>query len=86
VIDNIKKHSKQAFLPPLLHVKLLLILVLYHVLVGVRVSAKHNSLANKVEYIASATEASIASAEAVQRAKLINSSVIIVSVIKYKVA
>lgn len=86
VVNDIEKHSKWPILPPLLHIERLLALTYSRVLVGVRVRAKHDSLADKIEYMAGTTEPSIAGAEAVHGAKLVNSSIVVEGVIKYKVA
>ena len=86
VVNNIQKHPKWPILPPLLHIEHLLALICSRVIVGVRVCAKHDSLADKIEYMAGTTEPSIAGAEAVHRAELVNSSIVVEGVVKYKVA
>jgi hypothetical protein len=43
-------------------------------------------LANKVKYVASAAEAAIRGREVVHRSEFVNSSVVIIGVIKHKVA
>ena len=70
----------------MLYIKHLLTLICSRVIVGVRVCAKHDSLADKIKYIAGTTEPLIAGAEAVHRAELVNSSIVVKGVIKYKVA
>jgi hypothetical protein len=86
VVDNIKIHAKRAFFPPLLYVEILYLCVLQGVVICISIPPKHNRLANEVEYVASAAEAAIGGREVVHRGEFVNSGVVIIGVIKHKVA
>ena len=69
----------------LLQVQLLCIKLLSSVIVSVFVSAKYNSLANKIKRIRATTEASIGSVKVVYAAKRGDRSIVVSGVIEYKV-
>jgi hypothetical protein len=68
-----------------LHIHLLYIKLFSNVIIRLFVSAKYNSLANKVKRIRATIEALIGSVKLIYVSNCVNCSIIVSGVVKYKV-
>jgi uncharacterized protein involved in cysteine biosynthesis len=86
IVDDVNQHSNRATFPPLSHILLLSIVLLFSVAVGVFVGAKYNSLADEVERVTTAAEAPVSGLIDVLARERGDRSVVVGSVVEYKVA
>jgi hypothetical protein len=76
VVNNVNQHAQRPLFAPIAHESLLLLVLSLAIIVAVAIAAKNEGLADKVDCIGTAAEATLSSVKLILNTKLIDRDVV----------